>query len=103
MLPEIKTGTYTGTGAAQSVTLGYKPAALIIVNETDGDVVNVKIAGSTDATHIAIGAAAAAVASGGITLSATGFSVGTDASVSESAKVFRYIALGNTGLTAAGA
>lgn len=90
---ECVTGTYTGTGSAQTVTLGFKPSVLVSVNETDGDVVNVKILGSADATHISIGEAAAAVASNGYTLTTTGFTAGSDATCSESTKVFRYFAL----------
>lgn len=85
-------GTYTGTGAAQTVTLGYKPSLVIILNETDGDVISFKIEGGSDATHLKMGAAVAAVSSQGITFTSRGFTVGTDASVSESSKVFRYIA-----------
>lgn len=86
------TGTYTGTGAAQSVTLGFSPSLIFISNETDGDTLCYKIAGSADATHNSIILATAAVAANGITFTNTGFSVGTDNSVSENGKVFRYVA-----------
>ncbi len=89
---DVATGTYTGTAGAQSVTLGFKPSFVLIVNETDGDSASIKIAGSTDATHVKIELAPATVASQGVTLTATGFSVGTDNSVSENLKVFRYFA-----------
>lgn len=92
---ETQTGTYTGTGAAQSVTLGYRPMLLIIFNETDGDVINFKLGAQAGDDHVSIGTATALVSSGGITLSNTGFSVGTDNSVSENAKVFRYVAFGS--------
>jgi hypothetical protein len=92
-LNQTTTGTYTGTGAAQTITLGFKPKAVFILNSTDGDAVTMHFDGMSDATAISIGAAAAAVATGGVTLSSRGFSVGTDASVSESAKVFRYLAI----------
>lgn len=95
MLPNMKTGTYTGTGAAQSITLGFKPLKVEIYNITDGDVFNVHYAGMTDATHMSSAAAVALVSSNGITLSKTGFTVGTDNSVSENAKVFRYYAIGD--------
>lgn len=91
-LHQSGSGTYTGTGAAQSVTLGYKPKLLIIINETDGDSVFFHIQGMTAATGVSIGAAAATISSQAVTLSDTGFSLGTDASVNESAKSFRYFA-----------
>lgn len=90
---ETITGTYTGTGAAQTVTLGFKPDAVLIINVTDGDAVTLHINGMTNASSVSIGAAAATVTNA-VTFSATGFSVGTDTSVSENAKVFRYIAWG---------
>lgn len=90
ILNESKTSTYTGTGSAVSVTLGFKPVCVIVWNETDGDDFFMHIDGMTAANAIRIGAAVAALTSNGITLSSTGFTAGT--SVSESAKVFRYLA-----------
>jgi hypothetical protein len=87
-------GTYTGTGAAQTITLGFRPVALFIYNQTDGDSLAVKLDSQAAAVHCAIGAAVANVASGGVTLSARGFSTGTDASSSENLKVFHYLAIG---------
>lgn len=86
------TGTYTGTGAAQDVTLGFKPIFLMIFNETDGDVLNIKYGSSAAATHISIDAAVSQIAANGITFSDRGFTAGSDNSVSENLKVFRYIA-----------
>lgn len=91
--PRKAAGTYTGTGAAQSITIGFQPSLVLIYNETDGDSLHVKLEGQADGVGLAIGAATAAVASQGVTLSARGFSVGTDASVSEIGKTFRYLAL----------
>ena len=92
---EANAGTYTGTGVAQSITLGYRPSAVTIINVTDGDTVTFHIDGMTDGSSVSIGAAAATVTNA-VTFSATGFSVGTDGSVNENAKVFRYIALGGS-------
>lgn len=91
---EISANTYTGTGAAQTITLGYRPSALITINVTDGDSVCFHFDGMTAASSVSIGAAAATVTNA-VTFSNTGFSLGTDASVNENAKVFRYIAIGN--------
>jgi hypothetical protein len=91
-IAQVIAGTYTGTGAAQTVTLGYEPKGLIIINVTDGDSVFFHFDGMTDATGVSIGAAAATVASQAVTLTSRGFTLGTDSSVNESAKVFRYLA-----------
>lgn len=90
---QIKAGTYTGTGAAQAITLGFRPTFVITANVTDGDAVTLHINGMTDASSISIGAAAATVTNA-ITFSSTGFTAGSDNSVSENAKVFRYWAVG---------
>ncbi len=89
-LNEFGSSTYTGTGAAVSVTLGFKPQCVIVWNETDGDVLFIHINGMTAATAIQIDTAVAALGSNGVTLSSSGFSAGS--SMSESAKVFRYLA-----------
>ena len=60
---EQTTGTYTGTGAAQTITLGFRPTALIIANITDGDTVVFYFDGMTDATALKMDTAVAAVAS----------------------------------------
>ncbi len=93
-ISRAKCGTYTGTGSAQTITLGFKPVALFIYNQTDGDSLAVKLDSQADAVHCAIGAAVANVGSAGVTLSARGFSTGTADSSSESAKVFHYLAIG---------
>lgn len=88
-LNEFANSTYTGTGAAVSVTLGFKPQFVMIWNVTDGDDLWFHIQGMTDATSIKINTAVAA-GTNGVTLSSTGFSVGTD--ISESGDTFRYLA-----------
>jgi len=103
MLPfEIKSGTYTGDGTSQTITLGFKPMLVIVYNETEGDVVSIKYGESAANTHIAISTATAAVSSGGMLFTSTGFKVGTDSSASESAKTFRYVAIGSQSLAADG-
>jgi hypothetical protein len=86
------TGSYTGTGAAQTITLGFRPTFLWINNETDGDTCGFYIDGMPADTAQTIVLATAKVASQGITLSNTGFSLGTDAALNENTKVFRYVA-----------
>jgi hypothetical protein len=91
---EVKAGTYTGTGAALSVTLGFRPTYLKVFNQTDGDTTVEFIDGMTAATGIVTTTAVAAVASQGITLASTGFGLGTDAGANETGKVYLYIAFG---------
>lgn len=101
MLPEVKVGTYTGTGAAQSITLGYKPSLVLAFNQTDGDTIWGHIKGMTAATAFSIDTEVAAE-SNACTLSATGFSLGTSSVINESGKVYLYVAFGNETLAADG-
>lgn len=89
ILNEFANSTYAGTGAAVTVTLGFKPEFVMIWNVTDGDTLWFHVNGMTDATSIKVDTAVAA-GTNGVTLSSSGFSVGTD--ISENAKTFRYIA-----------
>lgn len=88
------TGTYVGTGAALSITLGYSPSLVLVYNVTDGDTLGGTIAGMADGTGFSIVAATAAISSQGFTLNARGFSIGTSAVVNESGKTFAYLAIG---------
>lgn len=90
ILNEMGFGSYEGTGAAVSVTLGFKPVLVIVWNEEDGDELFLHIQGMTDAHAIKSAAAVSALTSNGITLSSTGFTAGTN--LSESGKTHRYIA-----------
>ena len=90
---ECSSGTYTGDGSSGSVTLGFKPKLLIIMNVTDGDKFVVMGDDMDDGSGMDV-SGAAMLSTNGITLSATGFSVGSDAEVNENLKVFHYIAIG---------
>jgi hypothetical protein len=91
-LLQRQVGTYTGSGAAQTITCGFKPSLVLMFNQTDGDTLCAFIQGQTDDTAIASAAAITKVASGGVTLTSRGFSLGSDAAANESAKVYVYIA-----------
>lgn len=100
MKGQIKVDTYTGTGAALNVSIGFIPDFLFIVNITDGDLVTMWFNGMTAGTSVDIAAAVAGNAADGVTAYAgtaggvgAGFTVGTDAS--ENAKVYRYFAVAN--------
>lgn len=95
----MQTGTYTGTGAAINIELGFVPDYIRLINITDGDAGLTWFRGMADGTAVAEGLALASQAANGITLYAgsngsasAGFTVGTAGS--ESAKVYRYFATG---------
>ena len=101
--PMIKVGTYTGTGAAQNIELGFVPTYVRILNITDGNagMTYMKPEGE-DAKNIAEGAALATQAANGISVyggaapgtalgKSAGFTAGTAASVNT--KVYYYVAL----------
>lgn len=90
----VSTGTYTGSGAAQDVTLGFKPAFVIAFNQTDGDAAWFHISGQTAATAVSIDTEVA-VETSACTLSDTGFSLGSNAVINENAKVYVYVAFHN--------
>lgn len=88
--PSTVTGTYTGTTAAQTITLGFRPSAFISWNITDGDDVNFFHIGSLT-TFVNMAAAAATVTA---TWSVTdhGISLPTDGDCNENGKVYSFIA-----------
>ena len=89
-------GSYTGTGSAINVPIGWVPDFVMIVNVTDGDIIWTWFSGQAAGTSVDIAAAVAANANNAITaLESTtacyGFTAGTD--FSESGKVYGYVAL----------
>ncbi len=93
---EIKSSTYTGTGAALTVTTGFKPKLVLAFNQSDGDVAFFHIDGQTAATAVSIDTEVA-VETTAITLTDTGFTLGTNAVVNENTKVYVYLAVGGNG------
>lgn len=94
---EIKTGTYTGTGAALTSginSIGFKPQLVVAFNQTDGDTAWFHINGQTAATAVSIDTEVA-VETNACTLSDTGFSLGTNAVVNESGDTYVYLAVGS--------
>lgn len=94
---EVTVGTYTGTGAAVNVVLGFKPDFVLVANVTDGDILATAWRGLTAAgAGIDVAAAVAANADNDLTLtyegtSGEGFTAGTD--ISENGKVYGYLAV----------
>jgi hypothetical protein len=99
MASNVKVGTYTGTGAAINIPIGWVPDFLIVFNYTDGDIVGLWANGMAAGTSLDIAAAAASnadnavTAYAGSTSVAAGVTVGTD--WSENAKVMYYLAVRN--------
>jgi len=88
---QCEAGTYTGTGAAISFNLGFKPMFIFVYNETDGDVCWVGIRGIGSGDALQINTAASFISSNGITFNEQGFTVGT--TLSENGKLMRYFVM----------
>lgn len=98
-VPEMAVGEYTGTGAALDVALNFDPKFVLVYNLTDGDTMGFAFntTNVADTSAVVDAAVAAATASQGILFAAAGahkFSLGTDAKLNESAKVYQYVAFG---------
>lgn len=100
MACNFKAGTYTGTGAAITLEIGFIPEFVIITNITDGDTVSLWYDGMAADTNVDIILASATNAADGITrytgtvgANSTGLTLGTD--LSESTDVYRYVAFGS--------
>lgn len=104
MANNVEIGSYTGTGAAINIELGFIPDYVLIENATDGDA-NWKwfsgMAAASALQQIADGTKSLITSNGVSPLAGDrttprreGFTIGT--ALSESAKVFRYVAMRST-------
>lgn len=100
MKGQIKTGTYVGNGAAQNIQIGFVPDFLLLVNQTDGDIVTLWFNGFPAATSVDITTAAATQATNSISVyngtpggNGAGFVAGSNAS--KNGKTFYYLAVAN--------
>jgi len=109
MLPSIKTGTIIGNGAAQTISIGFVPDYLRIINVTDGNVVyewtpdmaaanalksqNVVDNAATGNSSLALIIANGVTAFAGSSTAAAGFTIGT--AISVNAKTLAYQAYRN--------
>lgn len=101
-MKNIVVGTYTGDTAAQNISLGFTPDYVKVWNATDGDICwewfNGLGAGDALQTTNHADTQLSLITSNGIdayvgsSTAAVGFTIGT--TLSESAKVYRYIAIG---------
>lgn len=88
--PQTATGRYTGTGAAQTITLGFRPDLVVIKgNSTQVAVFKHNGQWHRQMDTLTDGGASRAQA---VTFTDTGFSVGTDATVSTNTVVYDYFA-----------
>ena len=90
-------GSYVGSGAAKDVKLdkvGFKPKRVIIHRLTTAIDKAEHLDGMADDSFVKTAAAGTRtlVTSQGITLNATGFSLGTDAAINNSGDTYRYFA-----------
>lgn len=102
-MANVKVGSYTGTGAAINIPLGFTPAYIRISNVTDGDAhwEWYNGFGAADALQAVNSASTqfSLITSNGVDLFAgsgtvaEGFTVGS--ALSESGKTFRYVAIGD--------
>ena len=87
-------GTYTGTTAAQNIHLGFKPAAMIVWNRTDGTAVWF-FSKAVLTTQVSV-VLAAATNTATMTLvddgTVIGFGLPTDAVINANTKVYDFIA-----------
>lgn len=86
--------SYAGTTAAQNIHLGFKPAFMLIYNQTDGDTVVIWC--KNDITDYVAITTAAATNTAAVTQvdngTVIGFSLAADAVLNENAKTFVGIA-----------
>lgn len=109
MTEQVKIGSYTGTGAAIDIELGFVPDYVRVINATDGDFAwewfngfgagdalqqrQVADNGSTGNTSLALITSNGIDAYQGSSSKGKGFTVGS--ALSEDTKVFRYVAMRN--------
>ena len=90
--PVMKAGTYTGSTAAQTLQIGFRPNWFIAYNQTDGDTIWYWNDQMTSTTYTAITTAVASVTA---TVTATDHGLilpASDSVGNENAKVYVYLA-----------
>ena len=86
------TGSYVGTGAALDVEVGFKPKYLKFINATTGATAEYSDTMAADAVVTHDSGVDASATSGGVTLTDTGFSLGTNAVVNTAADIVHFFA-----------
>lgn len=96
ILPHILNGSYTGNGTTQSVVTNFRPRGVRIIDWTEGgDIIVCKDDQMPDAQSIfdkTVGAALmrAKILNGGITITDTGFTVGSSDYVNKDGHTFHW-------------
>lgn len=91
---EAASGTVVGTGALLDVPTPFDPAAVILIDETQG-VLALKMPGqATDTALTQKNAVTTAAAAGSITLGSGKFTIGVNADLNTAADVIRWTAFG---------
>jgi len=88
--PSVVSGTYAGTTAAQTITIGFQPSWIIGWNATDGDTTFFWHT-SSQTTYVKMVLAAATVTANIVPVD-HGFTLATDAVANEDGKTFVFIA-----------
>lgn len=90
-VPSVVSGTFAGTTAAQTITIGFRPSWILWMNQTDGDTVNFWHNSSTT-TYLSMVLAVQTVTAT-ITVTDHGFVLPASDSVgNENGKTFVFIA-----------
>lgn len=96
------TGSYSGTGGAQSITVGWQPALVMVASTrtagpSAGRAYSVKTGSMPGDDRFGFDTAGSFDQSDGITLTATGFDLGTDDHYNHNGTVFHWCAIRDYG------
>ena len=91
-IPNI-TGSYVGTGAELTIEVGFRPKYIKFANFTTGSAAEYMDSMADDSVVTHDSGTDAFPTSGGITLTDSGFTIGTNAAVNTSANVVHYLAV----------
>lgn len=89
----IASGTYTGNGTSQSITIGWQPKFIIINNQSSGEASCYKTDGMAGDDFIQYASNAEIHTTFGVTITSTGFSVGSRADINGSGDPLSWIAI----------
>ena len=96
MITRFKTGTQNGTGAAITISLGFKPALVEVENVASGGLASLKAYNHTPAGYaFKTGADGAKtyISSNGITITDYGFIIGADTDVNVDGEAIHWFAI----------
>lgn len=96
------TGSYTGNGGTQTITIGWQPAAVIIVSARSGGPpggrgANIKTTDMAGDQFFSLNTDAEMRSGNGVTLTSTGFSLGSDQLVNHGGETFHWWAIRESG------